>query len=225
MRETEKDGENAPRNGGTHLNFQNVTFEISAGVSGQLPKADLPEIVFSGKSNVGKSSLINKLVNRKALARVSATPGKTATINFFRLPEARLVDLPGYGYAKVSQSEKKRWSELMEGYFAAGRPIAAVVQILDYRHAPTEEDQNMLRFLIENDIPFLVVGTKVDKLNKTNRQKQKEWFENYFSEVPITVLPFSAQSGEGLAQLKEMLEKACAEVAAAQDAAAGIEKA
>ena len=103
MRETEKDGENAPRNGGTHLNFQNVTFEISAGVSGQLPKADLPEIVFSGKSNVGKSSLINKLVNRKALARVSATPGKTATINFFRLPEARLVDLPGYGYAKVSQ--------------------------------------------------------------------------------------------------------------------------
>ena len=223
MRETEKD--KAPRNGGAHLNFQNVTFEMSAGVSGQLPKADLPEIVFSGKSNVGKSSLINKLVNRKALARVSATPGKTATINFFRLPEARLVDLPGYGYARVSQAEKKRWSELMEGYFAAGRPIAAVVQILDYRHAPTGEDEEMLRFLIENDIPFLVVGTKVDKLNKTNRKKQQEWFENYFSEAPVTVLPFSAQSGEGLPRLKEMLEKACTDLAATQDAAAGIEKA
>ena len=125
------------------MNFQQVEFEMSAGVSSQLPRADVPEIVFSGKSNVGKSSLINKLVNRKALARVSATPGKTTTINFFRLPQARLVDLPGYGYAKVSQAEKKRWSELMEGYFAVGRPIAAVVQILDYRHPPTGEDQNL----------------------------------------------------------------------------------
>ena len=191
------------------MNFQQVEFEMSAGVSSQLPRADVPEIVFSGKSNVGKSSLINKLVNRKALARVSATPGKTTTINFFRLPQARLVDLPGYGYAKVSQAEKKRWSELMEGYFAARRPIATVVQILDYRHAPTAEDQNMLQFLIEQDIPFLVVGTKVDKLNKTQRQKQQAWFENYFSEVPVTVLPFSAQNGEGLPELKQLLEQAC----------------
>ena len=97
----------------------------------------------------------------------------------------------------------------MEGYFAAGRPIATVVQILDYRHAPTAEDQNMLQFLIEQDIPFLVVGTKVDKLNKTQRQKQQAWFENYFSEVPVTVLPFSAQNGEGLPELKQLLEQAC----------------
>ena len=101
------------------MNFQSVEFEAAAGRADQLKKSDLPEIVFSGKSNVGKSSLINKLVNRKALARVSATPGKTATINFFRLPECRFVDLPGYGYAKVSQSEKQRWAKLMQGYFDA----------------------------------------------------------------------------------------------------------
>ena len=103
------------------VNFQNVEFELAAGRKDQLPKCTAPEIVFSGKSNVGKSSLINKLVNRKALARVSATPGKTATINFYRLPECRLVDLPGYGYAKVSKGERDRWASLVEGYFALDR--------------------------------------------------------------------------------------------------------
>ena len=103
------------------MRFDNGVFELAAGRSSQLPAGDLPEIVFSGKSNVGKSSLINKLLNRKNLARVSATPGKTATINFYRLDQARLVDLPGYGYAKVSLAEKKRWAELVEGYFQQER--------------------------------------------------------------------------------------------------------
>src|SRR5699024_8784442 len=117
-----------------------VTFELAAGRKDQLPKADVPEIVFSGKSNVGKSSLINKLVNRKALARVSATPGKTATINFYRLPDCRLVDLPGYGYAKVSKGERDRWASLVEGYFAQKRNVALVIQLVDMRHKPTADD-------------------------------------------------------------------------------------
>lgn len=122
------------------MNFQKVEFELAAGRKDQLPRGELPEIVFSGKSNVGKSSLINKLVNRKALARVSATPGKTATINFYKLPECRLVDLPGYGYARVSKSERDRWASLVEGYFAQDRNIALVIQLVDMRHKPTADD-------------------------------------------------------------------------------------
>ena len=126
------------------MRFDNAAFEFAAGRVEQLPPDDLPEIVFSGRSNVGKSSLINKLVNRKALARVSATPGKTGTINFYRLADCRLVDLPGYGYAKVSQTEKLRWANLVEGYFSAGRRIGLVVQIVDMRHKPTADDLHMI---------------------------------------------------------------------------------
>ena len=126
------------------MNFNEVSFEFAAGDISQLPPSDLPEVVFSGKSNVGKSSLINKLVQRKALARVSATPGKTATINFFKLKEFRLVDFPGYGYAKVSKGEKRRWADLVEGYFEQERNLKLIVQILDIRHAPTKDDVNML---------------------------------------------------------------------------------
>ena len=111
------------------MNFQKIEFELAAGKEDQLPESSFPEIVFCGKSNVGKSSLINKLANRKALARVSATPGKTATINFYRLPDCRFVDLPGYGYAKVSRAEKERWANLVEGYFAQQRKIALVIQL------------------------------------------------------------------------------------------------
>ena len=191
------------------MNFQQVSFESAAGKASQLPKSDLPEIVFSGKSNVGKSSLLNKLVNRKALARVSATPGKTATINFFRLPDCRLVDLPGYGYAKVSQSEKRRWAELVEGYFAQKRNIRLVVQLLDMRHAPTEDDRGMVNFLLENEIPCIAVCTKADKLNKTQRNAQLAYYQELFSETDIRVLPFSSQTGEGVEELRSHIENAC----------------
>lgn len=194
------------------MNFQQVSFELSAGKASQLPPSQLPEIVFSGKSNVGKSSLLNKLVNRKALARVSATPGKTATINFFRLPDCRLVDLPGYGYAKVSQSEKKRWAELVEGYFAQNRNIRLVIQLLDLRHAPTEEDRGMVEFLLEQEIPFLAVCTKADKLNKTKRTEQLAYYLDIFSETGVTVMPFSSQTGEGVEELRAYIEKACEDV-------------
>ena len=152
------------------MNFQTVAFEAAAGRADQLPRSDLPEVVFSGKSNVGKSSLLNKLVNRKAIARVSATPGKTATINFYRLEGCRLVDLPGYGYAKVSQKEKERWAKLVEGYFAQQRQIALVIQLLDMRHKPTEDDRTMLQFLEESGLPYAVVCTKSDKLNKARQR-------------------------------------------------------
>ena len=188
------------------MNFQAVEFEAD-----QLKRSELPEIVFSGKSNVGKSSLINKLVNRKALARVSATPGKTATINFFRLPDCRLVDLPGYGYAKVSQSEKQRWAKLMQGYFDGERRIALVVQILDMRHAPTADDFDMINFLIERDLPFLAVCTKCDKLNKTQFNAQVKYFTELFEEHEIPFIPFSSQTGFGLDELKARIEAAVGE--------------
>ena len=192
------------------MNFQNAAFEAAFGRADQLPASSLPELVFSGRSNVGKSSLINKLVNRKALARVSAKPGKTATINFYRLQQCRLVDLPGYGYAKVSAEEKKRWASLVEGYFAQERKIACVVQIIDMRHPPTEDDLHMISFLAEEGFPFVIVATKSDKLNKTEYKNREEALKDFFSTLEnIPVLPFSAETGAGLENLQKILEDAC----------------
>ena len=176
------------------MNFSNAEFTYAAGKASQLKKSDLPEIVFSGRSNVGKSSLINKIVNRKALARVSGQPGKTATINFFKIGNFfNLVDLPGYGYAKVSHAEKVRWAELVEGYFAQQRNFALVVQIVDMRHKPTADDMGMIKFLVDSDLPFIVVATKKDKLNKTGQQSQYELITSMLSEYgDIKLFPFSA---------------------------------
>lgn len=195
------------------MNFQNASFESASGRAEQLPPTEAPEIVFSGRSNVGKSSLINKLLNRKSLARVSAKPGKTGTINFYRLPECRLVDLPGYGYAKVSASEKLRWAELVEGYLNAGRNIRLVVQIVDFRHMPTKDDLHMIDFLVQAGLPFLLVATKSDKLNKTQRIERMEQYCELFETLPDTCLiPFSAVNGEGVQEIKDEIEKACMEV-------------
>lgn len=192
------------------MNFQNAAFEAAFGRADQLPASSLPELVFSGRSNVGKSSLINKLVNRKALARVGAKPGKTATINFYRLQQCRLVDLPGYGYAKVSAEEKKRWASLVEGYFAQERKIACVVQIIDMRHPPTEDDLHMISFLAEEGFPFVIVATKSDKLNKTEYKNREEALKDFFSTLEnVPVLPFSAETGAGLENLQKILEDAC----------------
>lgn len=187
------------------MNFQKVSFELSAGKKEQLPASTLPEIVFSGRSNVGKSSLINKLVNRKSLARTSSTPGKTATINFFQVDTCRFVDLPGYGYAKVSKAEKERWADLVEGYFAQNRRVAMVFQLVDFRRDPTEDDFDMIRFLRESGFPFVVVCTKCDKLNKTETAVQLERYREIFSEAEIPFLPFSAVSGEGAEELRTLL--------------------
>lgn len=190
------------------MNFNQVAFEFAAGDLQQLPESTFPEIVFSGKSNVGKSSLINKLVQRKALARVSATPGKTATINFFRLPECRLVDLPGYGYAKVSKGEKRRWADLVEGYFNQKRHISLIIQILDIRHAPSKEDMQMIEYLYHFGFPFVLVLTKLDKLKKTQQEKQIQYFHDLFSAYgSLRLLPFSSVTGEGLDTAKSTIEE------------------
>lgn len=190
------------------MNYHNVKFEASYGLLKQLPPSDLPELVFAGRSNVGKSSLINKLFNQKQLARVSSVPGKTATINFFRLEGLRFADLPGYGYAKVAKSEKERWGKLMEGYFATDRDIALVFSLIDMRHPPTADDIQMINFLIDNEFPFVVVCTKSDKLS---RRQQAERLEALKIELPcgdeITVIPFSAKTGEGVEQLKAIIEE------------------
>lgn len=185
------------------MNFNNVKFELSVGTKAQLKKSNSQEIVFSGRSNVGKSSLINKLVNRKAMARVSSNPGKTGTINFYDVnTDVKLVDLPGYGYAKVSEKEKIRWAELVEGYFNSGRNIALVVQIVDMRHKPTVDDINMIKFLIEKKFNFVVVLTKSDKLNKTQREDRLSNLKYDFPFENIEFIVFSSEKGEGVDDLK-----------------------
>ncbi len=194
------------------MRWENASFEAAAGLSSQLPSSTTPEIVFSGRSNVGKSSLINRLTGRKSLARTSATPGKTATINFYRLDGARLVDLPGYGYARVSDSERRRWSELIEGYFNDERDIRLVVQLLDIRHTPSKDDYQMLEYMVEREIPFIAVLTKADKLNKSERAQRLAAFEQELSDYEgIFTLPFSSSNGEGAEELRTILLEAIAD--------------
>ena len=189
------------------MNFNEVSFEFAAGTVDQLPESDMPEVVFSGHSNVGKSSLINKLVQRKALARVSAQPGKTATINFYRLQEFRMVDLPGYGYAKVSKAEKARWASLVEGYLSAQRNIKLIVQIIDIRHKPTKDDYDMISFLYNANAPFVIVLTKKDKLKKTAYEKRiNEVVDELQDYEGVELIPFSAVTSEGLDDIKEVIE-------------------
>ena len=154
------------------MNFNNVTFERSFGISSQLPPSTLPEVAFAGRSNVGKSSMLNALFGRKSLAKVSQKPGKTSTINFFATEGARFVDLPGYGYARVAKSEKGRWAELIEGYFNQDRNFALVVSLVDIRHEAQQLDLNMINFLMEAGLPFAVVLTKSDKLSRNQQNKQ-----------------------------------------------------
>ncbi len=188
------------------MRWEAAEFETAAGVSAQLMRSNMPEIAFSGRSNVGKSSLINRLAGRKALARTSATPGKTATINFYRLPSMRLVDLPGYGYAKVSDSERRRWSELIEGYFNDERDMRLVLQLVDMRHPPSKDDYHMLEYMVECGIPFIIVLTKADKLNKTERAARLEALTQELADYEgVTCVPFSAVNGEGVDTLREIL--------------------
>ena len=194
------------------MKLNDVKFELSCGFGSQLIKSDLPEIAFSGRSNVGKSSLLNRFFSRKALARVSSVPGKTVTVNFFKADGVHFVDLPGYGYAKVSRDEKLRWAELLESYFSSGRNIRLVVQLIDMRHEMSAQDREMLEFLKGSGYNFLVVLTKCDKLNKKERE---EMFMKHCTDISkiggISVVPFSAVTGEGTAELKRLVEIALGE--------------
>ena len=188
------------------MKIESAQFELSVGLGSQLPPSELPEVAVSGRSNVGKSSLINRVLNRKALARTSATPGKTVTVNFYRLDTMRLVDLPGYGYAKLSRAEKQRFSDAIGQYLGDDRDLRLVLQLVDMRHPPTVDDRQMLEALAESGLPFLVVLTKSDKLNRTEREKQLAMFEQVFAEYEgLQYIPFSSQNGEGVEQLREIL--------------------
>lgn len=190
------------------MNFNKAEFFTSYGSFSQIPPSDRTEIAFSGRSNVGKSSLINKVLNRKSLARVSAVPGKTATINFYAVDGIYFADLPGYGYAKVSAAEKKRWAALIESYLHDDRELGLVFQLIDFRHPPTADDVMMVNFLIDSELPFAVVLTKADKLSKKQRAERREAL---LSELPccedITIIEFSAETGEGVDRIREIVEE------------------
>ncbi len=190
------------------MNFNTAEFYRSFGEYSQLPPSDRMEIAFSGRSNVGKSSLINKVLGRRNIARVSSMPGKTATINFFTLENIYLADLPGYGYAKVAKSEKQRWAGLIDGYLKSGRDIGVIFQLIDYRHPPTRDDLMMIDFMIESELPFVIVFTKADKLTKREREERMTAFGE---EIPffkdITHVDFSAETGEGAEEIRRIIEE------------------
>ncbi len=190
------------------MNFNKAEFFKSFGEFKQLPQSDRTEIAFAGRSNVGKSSLINKIFNRKSLARVSSVPGKTATINFYSLENIFIVDLPGYGYAKVAKSEKQRWAGLIDGYFNADRRLELTFLLIDMRHPPSKDDLMMIDFLIETEQPFVIVLTKSDKLSK---KQQSERLDGFMKEIPcaedIKFIPFSSQTGEGVEEIRSIIEE------------------
>lgn len=195
------------------MNFNKAEFLTSYGTFAQIPQSEKLEIAFAGRSNVGKSSLINKIFNRKSLAKVSSVPGKTTTINFFTLEDIYIVDLPGYGYAKVAQSDKQRWSGLIEGYLTADRDIVLIFQLIDMRHPPTKDDLHMINFMIESELPFVIILTKADKLSKRQREERLKLLRA--EELPfgdeIKMIEFSAVTGEGVEEIRSIIEEVSAE--------------
>ena len=180
------------------MNLNKVDFLISAASIKDLPKKCFPEIAFAGKSNVGKSSVINRILQRKNFARVGEKPGKTIHVNYFTVDnKCYFVDLPGYGYAKVSQAEKERWGKLMEAYFAASR-IDLGIFIVDARHAPTQNDITMAKWFIESGCPFIVVANKLDKLKKSEIEPNIQRIRDVL-ELPVScgIIPCSAEKGTG----------------------------
>lgn len=188
------------------MNIQSIELERVCGLVKQLPKNSLPEIVIAGKSNVGKSSLINALANRKAYARTSASPGKTATINFYLINKKfYLVDLPGYGYAKVSEKEKEKWAELMETYLHTSDRIRIVFLLVDSRHEPNANDDIMYEWITGNGYRPVIIRTKADKLKKTERPEKEKMIEEHFGNEAeyITV---SSETKEGIPEVRSYIE-------------------
>ena len=192
------------------MNYQKVEFKLSAANAMQFPRDGLPQFAFAGKSNVGKSSVINRVLQRKNLAYVGSSPGKTIHVNYFLVDNtAYLVDLPGYGYAKVSRSEKERWSRLMEAYFAASELITLGILIVDSRHAPTQNDITMANWFQESGCPFVVVANKLDKLKKSQVEPNLQVIRQTLNLSADTVIvPFSAEKGTGRGELIGIIEAA-----------------
>lgn len=189
------------------MNFNLASFEASYGLFSQIPPCNCIEIAFAGRSNVGKSTLINKIMNRKSLARVSAVPGKTATINFYNVDPIKIVDLPGYGYAKVAKTEKHRWADLIEGYLNSNRNIKLIFLLIDMRHAPSKDDLHMINYLIEREMPFVIILTKADKLKPNERKRRLSAFEEeipYFDDIHS--VQFSSITREGIEEIRSIIE-------------------
>ena len=189
--------------------IKNVSLETVCGVTSKLPENDKAEIAFAGKSNVGKSSLINALMNRKSLARTSAQPGKTQTINFYNINDAMyLVDLPGYGFAKVPQSEKIKWGKLIERYLQNSKQLRAVFLLIDIRHAPSQNDVIMYNWIIENGYNPIIIATKLDKIKRSQINKNVKIIkETLKAEKGTSVIPFSAETKQGRDEIWELMDK------------------
>ena len=188
--------------------IRSLNLETVCGITSKLPDNQLPEIAFAGKSNVGTSSLINALMNRKSYARTSATPGKTQTINFYNINEEMyLVDLPGYGYAKVSEQEKIKWGQLIERYLHGSKQLKAVFLLIDIRHAPSANDKMMYHWIVEMGFHPIIIATKLDKIKRSQIQKQIKIVKQGLDLVPGTmVIPFSAETKQGRDEIWELVE-------------------
>ena len=188
--------------------IRSLTLETVCGITSTLPENDKPEIAFAGKSNVGKSSLINALVNRKSFARTSATPGKTQTINFYNInDEMYLVDLPGYGYAKVSESEKVKWGKMIERYLHNSKQLKAVFLLIDIRHDPSANDKMMYNWVVEMGYNPIIIATKMDKLKRSQIDKHIKMIKQGLNLIPGTiVIPFSAETKQGRDEIWNLVE-------------------
>lgn len=191
--------------------IKQVNLETVCGITSVLPKNQKPEVAFAGKSNVGKSSLINSLVNRKALARTSSQPGKTQTINFYNVNETMyLVDLPGYGYAKVPQSEKEKWGKLIERYLHGSQQLRAVFLLIDIRHEPGANDKIMYEWICHNGYEPIIIATKLDKIKRSQIQKQVKLIREGLKVRPGTqIIPFSSETKQGVAEVWNLMESLC----------------
>lgn len=196
------------------MNYNLAAFTAAAGTAAQLPKSTRPEVAFAGRSNVGKSSLLNKLFNRKSLVKVSSRPGKTTTINFFNVGDVDFVDLPGYGFARVSDADASRWEGLMAAYFESGRRIALAVALVDIRHDLSPLDAQMVDYLLAHEVPFAVVFTKADKLSRQRGTQQAAKLARAL-QLPegVPTLMCSASSGTGIDELKRTVAAAVARLA------------
>ncbi|MCX4269322.1 MAG: ribosome biogenesis GTP-binding protein YihA/YsxC [Lachnospiraceae bacterium] len=189
--------------------IKEVNLETVCGITSKLPINTEPEIAFAGKSNVGKSSLINALINRKALARTSSQPGKTQTINFYHVNQTfYYVDLPGYGYAKVAKTEKEKWGKMIEQYLKKSKQLKAVFLLVDIRHAPSENDRIMYQWILENGFHPIVIATKLDKIKRSQTAKQITLIREGLQVEPDTILiPFSAETKQGREEIWELVER------------------
>ncbi len=191
------------------INYNTVKFVASYGKASQIPESTCPEVSFVGRSNVGKSSIMNKIFNRRNLVKVSSTPGKTANVNFFEADGVHFVDLPGYGFAQRSKSERDRWASLIGDYFNLDRSFNLVVSLIDIRHDPSKLDLQMIEYLQEGEFPFVVALTKADKLSRNQQAKQTAAIKRQLNVPEHEIIVTSSETGQGIDKLKEIIESYC----------------